>query len=74
MYIGIQLLAFFIVTGQFGFPVASQFLVAAEAASLCVGNYKLLCCRLESSSPSRKFKIKRDERSVKKVVCYGGES
>ena len=77
MYVGIQLLAFFIVTGQFGFPVASQFIVAAEAGSFCLGDFKLLCCRVESPKPARKIKIKRNEYNknpVKKVVCYGGES
>lgn len=74
MYVRIHLLTLFIVAGQLGFPVASQSLVATEPVKLCLGNHKLLCCRVESSSPSRKFKIKRDERSVKKVVCYGGES
>lgn len=74
MYVRIHLLALFIVAGQLGFPVASQSPIATRPVKLCLGDYKLLCCRVESSSPSRKSKMKRDERSVQKVVCYGGES
>lgn len=76
MVLGIRFLTFFLAIGQFGFPVASQFEVAIQDSIFCVGGFKMLCCRVEDSSPEPKMKLKRDgptKKPSKKVVCYGGK-